>query len=81
MSLSAYRQYDMIVHLLNRNEATVSESSALIDILIPREPPLAAFLKRLVRPVLRRIDQVKLRTWADALRTYPAEDWHDPDFF
>jgi hypothetical protein len=35
MSLSAYRQYDMIVHLLNRNEATVSESSALIDILIP----------------------------------------------
>ena len=81
MSLSAYRQYDMIVQLLNRNEATVSESSALIDVLIPREPPLAAFLKRLVRPVLRRIDQVTLRTWADALRTYPAEDWHDPDFF
>lgn len=79
MLLSAYRQYDMIVHLLTRS--TVADSAALADVLIPTDPPLAAFLRRFARPVLRRVDPVKLRTMADALRTYPAEDWHDPDFF
>ena len=84
MAFSAYRQHDFIVYLLYEypvaKELSDSDRTELLKRLIPKPKPHWRLLRRFL-PLLHRFDHQTLRQWVIALRSAPAEDWHDPEFF
>jgi len=83
--LGAYRQSDFVLHLLEAHPASRSLSDTdnrLIQRTLIVQPTAARRLVRaLLAPIVKDVGHVGMRQWIDSLRTTPAEDWHDPDFF
>lgn len=83
--LGAYRQIDFVLRLLGTHPVSRGLSDAdrrlIQQALIV--PPTAArrLLRTLLGPIVNDVGHVQMRQWVDSLRTTPAEDWHDPDFF
>ena len=83
--LAAYRQIDFVLRLLETHPASRGLSDAdrrlIQQTLIV--PPTAArrLLRTLLGPIIDDVGQTQIRQWVDSLRTTPADDWHDPDFF
>jgi hypothetical protein len=73
------------LHLLETHPASRALSDAdrrLIQQTLIIQPTAAQRVFRaLLAPILNDVGHVGMRQWVDSLRTTPAEDWHDPDFF
>ena len=83
--LGAYRQSDFVLHLLESHPAsrTLSDGDrrSIQDALIVQPTAARRLLRTLLAPLVNDAGHVAMRQWVDSLRTTPAEDWHDPDFF
>jgi FkbM family methyltransferase len=83
--LSAYRQHDYVLELLDRSPAAAAlpaeTRQALAASLTTPPRPGARTLGALLRPLVRGVEHGSLRQWLDASRSPAADDWHDPDFF
>jgi len=83
--LGAYRQSDFVLHLLESHPAsrTLSDGDrrSIQDALIVQPTAARRLLRTLLAPIVNDVGHVAMRQWVDSLRTTPAEDWHDPDFF
>lgn len=81
--LGAYRQSDFVLHLLETHPASRALSQAdrhlIQQTLIVQPPAVERLVRTLLAPIMN--NHVAMRRWVDSLRTTPAEDWHDPDFF
>jgi FkbM family methyltransferase len=83
--LGAYRQIDFVMHQLETHPASRGLSDVdrrlIQQALIVPPTTTRRLLRTLLAPIVNDVGQVEMRQWVDSLRTTPAEDWHDPDFF
>ena len=83
--LGAYRQSDFVLHLLESHSASRALSQVdreqIQETLIPQPTTARRLVRTLLAPIVNEVGHVGMRQWVDSLRTTPAEDWHDPDFF
>lgn len=83
--LSAYRQHDFVLHLLEHSPAAAGLAGParqeLAAALTARPGRGPRALGTMLRPLVRGVEHGLLRQWLDASRAPSADDWHDPDFF
>jgi len=83
--LTAYRQHDFVLDLLERGAAAKALAPNARQELAATltAPPRAGArtLRALLKPFVRGVEHASLRQWLDASRSPSADDWHDPDFF
>jgi len=83
VALAAYRQDDFVAHLLERHPARTALAIAparLRRVVLPGDK-LGWRLARRALTLLHAPHHLTLRHWVVGLRSAPAPDWHDPDFF
>jgi hypothetical protein len=84
LALSAYRQHDFVIQLLNDHPAAIHLDRVthrhLRDALVTGPGFFLRAVATVVAP-FGRLEHRIGRQMLDGLRLAPAEDWHDPDFF
>ncbi len=83
--LGAYRQSDFVLHLLETHSTSrklsTDDRRIIQETLIVQPTTAQRLLRTLLAPIVNGVGHVGMRQWVDSLRTTPADDWHDPDFF